>query len=640
VHWTAKLPSGPALKSGTKITADLSATIEDGWHVYSITQPPGGPLRTVITVPADQALRGDGKITGTEPHSSYDPNFQMETQYYEESVSFKVPLVVDSSAKAGPANSVVNVRFQTCNDRLCLPPTTIHVPLAGTIAKASPQQAIPKLPQEEFAFASVLPGISFLSSLLAATPVPADNVPVGGSLLSFLWFAMGFGALSLLTPCVFPMIPITVSYFTKYASESRATAIRNALVYAIGIVATFTIVGMALAIIVGAGGVNLLAASPWVNLLLTAIFVAFALNLFGAFLIQIPPSLVNKLETATRGAGGAGTIGALLMGFTFTLTSFTCTAPFVGTVMVLASRGQWRWPLVGMLGFSTVFALPFFFLALTPQWLSRLPKSGGWLNSVKVTMGFLELAAAMKFISNVDLVWHWGIFTRQVCLAAWVAIGFAAALYLLGVFRLPHEAPVQSIRASRLLCGMCSLAVTFYLFTGLFDHKLGTLESFLPPAEAANSAAAPSDAKKQEVTWLTNDYQGALVRAKQEHKYVFVNFTGYTCTNCRWMESNMFPRPEVKAELGKFILVELYTDGDGKVYEDQQKFQQEKFGTVALPYYAVLDPNGNAVSTFAGLTHNASEFLAFLEKGSGSTPSANKASTPGAIILPAFSPAQ
>jgi thiol:disulfide interchange protein DsbD len=436
------------------------------------------------------------------------------------------------------------------------------------------------------------------------------------------------------------MIPITVSYFTKYASEDRAAAVRNALVYAFGIIATFTLVGMVLAIIVGAGGVNLLAANPWVNLLLTAIFVAFALNLFGAFLIQIPPGLMNKLDAATRGAGGTGTIGALLMGFTFTLTSFTCTAPFVGTVMVLASRGQWRWPLVGMLGFSAVFALPFFFLALTPQWLSRLPKSGGWLNSVKVTMGFLELAAAMKFISNVDLVWRWGIFTRQACLAVWVAIGFATALYLFGVFRLPHDSPVQTIGAPRLLWGLASLAIAFYLFTGLFGHRLGTLESFLPPATGGNDASGTSQGgpSKQEVSWITNDYQAALVRARQENKYVFVNFTGYTCTNCRWMESNMFPRPEVQAALGRFILVELYTDGDGKVYEDQQKLQQEKFGTVALPYYAVLDPSGKPVSTFAGLTRDPTEFIAFLEHGTGASPSTTKPSVPAAfVLLPASS---
>jgi thiol:disulfide interchange protein DsbD len=253
-----------------------------------------------------------------------------------------------------------------------------------------------------------------------------------------LWLAITLGALSLLTPCVFPMIPITVSYFTNHAGGDRAKSVKLATVYSVGIIATFTLVGMLLAIFVGAAGINLFAANPWVNLLITAIFLFFAFNLFGAYEIAIPTGFLTKLDTLTRSkeGEGSGVVGALLMGLTFTLTSFTCTSPFVGTILVSASQGNWRMPLLGMLAFSAVFALPFFVLALIPQLVSQLPRAGGWMNSVKVAMGFLEVAAAMKFISNVDLVWKWGIFTRDVVIAIWIAIGVVLSIYLLGKFQL------------------------------------------------------------------------------------------------------------------------------------------------------------------------------------------------------------
>ncbi len=440
------------------------------------------------------------------------------------------------------------------------------------------------------------------------------------SLGSFVWLAAVMGALSLLTPCVFPMIPITVSYFTNHAGTSRRSAIFTALVYGIGIILTFTALGMLLAVVFGAGGVNQLAANPWVNLLITAIFLGFAFSLFGAYFIQVSPGLMNKLDTITRSKEGSGVVGALLMGFTFTLTSFTCTAPFVGTLLVMAAQGNWRWPLAGMLVFSTVFAIPFFLLALAPQLMSRLPKAGGWMVSIKVVMGFLEIAAAMKFLSNADLVWRWGIFTRQVVLAVWVGIGFLTVVYVLGYFRMAHDSPVESIGAARITVAIIFLATTIWLIPGLFGRQLGELESFLPPEMGASSPSPNQSAsaanQHPDAGWILNDYDTALQAAKQQNKLLFVDFTGYTCTNCRWMEANMFPRPEVAKEMDKFVRVRLYTDGAGEVFERQQKMQQEKFGTVALPYYAILKADGSAVNTFPGLTRNAGEFLSFLQKAS------------------------
>ncbi|MGI8556161.1 MAG: protein-disulfide reductase DsbD family protein, partial [Pyrinomonadaceae bacterium] len=368
---------------------------------------------------------------------------------------------------------------------------------------------------------------------------------------------------------------------------------------------------IALAVLFGAAGINHFAQNPWVNLIITGIFAAFALSLFGAYNLQIPPAMLSRLDAYARGKESSHIVGLLLMGLVFSLTSFTCTAPFVGTVLVLAAQGEWLYPLVGMLAFSTVFALPFFVLALAPQLVSHLPRSGGWLNSVKVVMGLMEIAAAMKFLSNVDLIWRWGIFTREVVLASWIAIALLIGLYLLGKFQLMHDSPTQSIGAPRLLFAFFSFALGFYLLTGLFGRPLGELESFLPPMSETTVSA--NQKTSGELNWITNDYEAALKKAKAENKPIFIDFTGYTCTNCRWMEANMFPRREVSRELEKYVLVRLYTDGEGEPFEGFQKMQQEKFGTVALPFYVVLDANGNPQKTFPGLTRNAAEFAAFLK---------------------------
>jgi len=434
---------------------------------------------------------------------------------------------------------------------------------------------------------------------------------------SFLWLAVVMGGLSLLTPCVFPMIPMTVSYFVNHSGTSRRSAVNAALLYGLGIILTFTALGLLLAIIFGAGGVNKLAANPWVNLLITAIFLGFAFSLFGAYFIQVPPALTNKLDSLTRSKEGSRVVGALLMGSTFTLTSFTCTAPFVGTLLVMTTQGNWRWPLAGMLAFSTVFAVPFFFLALAPQVLSQLPKSGGWMISVKVFVGFLEVAAAMKFLSNADLVWRWGIFTRQVVLATWVGIGILTILYVLGYLRMAHEEARGGVGSGRLIVAIVVLAATIWLIPGLFGRQLGELEAFLPPETTSSSSGAiegPQSNSNAEVHWVINDYEGALATAKREKMPVFIDFTGYTCTNCRWMEANMFSKPEISRELKRHVCVRLYTDGNGELFQHQQNLQQEKFGTVALPYYAILSADGSVFDTFPGLTKSKSEFLTFLTK--------------------------
>jgi len=597
----------------------LKAEIEAGWHLYAVEQPTGGPFPTKITLSENALFTIVGNVESSEPIIKPDPNFPvdgkpLETKFYEKQATFYLPL--KTIAETNSDALAVNVRFQVCNDTLCLPPKTVKVTFAGyeDVRRSSQQSAVSTEQNENSNRQTAIVNQNIVENAVQNPQFKTQN-PNDLPLSSFIWLAITLGALSLLTPCVFPMIPITVSYFTNHSSQNRAKSIKLAAVYSFGIIATFTVLGMLLAVFVGAAGINLFAANPYVNLLITGIFLFFAFNLFGAYEITIPTRVLTKLDNLTRSqeGEGSGIVGALLMGLTFTLTSFTCTSPFVGTILVSASNGDWQMPLVGMLAFSSVFALPFFVLALLPQYVSSLPRAGGWMNSIKVAMGFLEVAAAMKFLSNVDLVWKWGIFTRPIVLAIWIAIGVILAVYLLGKFQLPHDSKPERIGAFRLMSAVISLAISFYLLTGLFGAKLGELESFLPPDLENNSARFFGNSNQEKLTWIDDDLDKAVAQAKAENKQVFIDFTGYTCTNCRWMEANVFPKKEVEAELSKYVLARLYTDDGSDVNTRQQEFQEKKFQTVALPFYAILDANGNTVSTFPGLTRNTQDFVDFLQ---------------------------
>jgi len=341
--------------------------------------------------------------------------------------------------------------------------------------------------------------------------------------------------------------------------------------------------------------------------LIAGIFLAFAFSLLGAYDLGIPSSVLTKLDALTRTKSSSRTIGLLLMGLTFSLTSFTCTAPLVGTILVASSQGKLIYPIIGMLAFSVVFAMPFFVLAIAPRFLHSLPRSGDWMNSVKVVMGFLEIGAAIKFISNADLIWSWGFFSREIVIAAWTALSILVFLYLLGIFRTPNDPAERRVGLVRILNSFLFVALSVYLFTGILGRGLGEIESFLPPMNRENVAASDG-----ELTWITNDYSAALKEAKEQNKNIFIDFTGYTCTNCRWMEANMFTRPEVRSELGKFVRLRLYTDGAGEPFEGFQKLQEERFGTVALPLYAIVSPEDVIRAKFVGLTRNSEEFVNFL----------------------------
>ncbi len=592
-------PSAQVLESaraGEVINIDVTVTMADKWHIYGVHGVSGGPIATRITVEGD-AVKKLGSVQEPEPQVKFDEGFQVEIRYHAGTTKFNAAVLLESDLSPGKYELQVSVLYQTCDEHVCYPPVEKSLPVIVDIEAGEPREG--------------------RSELMAAVSMDSSgNIDLDKAIqegfFSFILLALSMGFLALLTPCVFPMIPITVSYFTHQGELEGRNPIKQASVYAIGIILTFSILGLLLALTLGAAGANQLAANPWVNLFIGILFIYFALSLFGMYEIQLP----GKLRAFTlKQEGRSGYVGTLFMALTFTLTSFTCTVQFVGLLLVAAAQGQWFWPSIGMLVFSAAFALPFFFLALFPQYLAKLPQSGGWLNSVKVVMGFLELAAAFKFLSNSDLVWEWNIFTHTAVLAAWTIIILLTGIYLLGKLRLPHDSELGFVTVPRMLLSMFFLTFALYLGSGLFGQPIhGLIYSYLPPKlMTENRTVSTNGSIHDEFKWH-KELESAFVEAERQQKPVFVDFTGYTCTNCRWMEANVFTHPEVKARFGEFILVQLYTDG-GENYREHQAYEIERFGTASLPFYVILSPEDDELARFPGMSRNIDEFINFLDKG-------------------------
>ena len=573
----------------------IKASMDDEWHIYALENAGEGPVASRIKISGD-ILDEQGLIEHREPIEKFDEGFGVKTRFFKGTTDFRVPIRIKEDAPIGETTLSIYMLYQVCNESLCYPPAEININ-ASIIIEDGPVRK---------EFSEFVPKRTVSSS----SEINLDDAIAAG-FWSFVLLSISMGFLALLTPCVFPMIPITVSFFTHQGELEDQKPLNQAIVYTLGIVATFSILGMILAVTLGATGANQLAANPWVNLFIGSLFVYFALSLFGAYEIQLPQSLRQlSLDQEKRG----GYIGTLFMAVTFTLTSFTCTVQFVGLLLVAASQGQWFWPLLGMIVFSTAFAAPFFFLALFPQYLAKMPKSGGWLNSVKVVMGFLELAAAFKFFSNTDLVWGWGFFTFNSVLAIWTMIMFFTGLYLLGKIQLPHDSKLESLGVARMMLSLFFLTFSLYMGTGLFGRPIhGMIYSYLPPKLEKEFSAVDKDNNTEKLIWYSNLEQ-AFTEAKLVEKPIFLDFTGYTCTNCRWMETNIFTLKDVEDRFNELILVHLYTDG-GENHKEYQQYEIERFGTAALPYYVILSPQDEVLATFPGLTRDVDEFLDFLDKG-------------------------
>jgi thiol:disulfide interchange protein DsbD len=415
------------------------------------------------------------------------------------------------------------------------------------------------------------------------------------------------------------MVPVTVSYFSKRTDRPLAAA----LAYSLGIVATFAVLGVLVAALFGATKITAFAANPWVNVSLGLLFVVLALNLFGLYEVQVP--FANKVAAASRSATG-GLLVPMLMAVAFTLTSFTCTAPIVGTLLVLSAKGgNLAYPALGMASFGLAFALPFFFLALFPSAVSKMPKGGQWLGVVKPTLGFIELMAAMKFFSNADLAWQAGLLTRPVFLGTWALLLLGMGLYLSG--RLRAKTKVGLVRGG---FALLSILLGAYLLVGVTQpQNFGELASFLPPAQypvkgkLGDPFATTTNGLKPDSSTVSRlaadpgtakNFKEALALAKAKGVNVFVDFTGVTCVNCRKMEQTVFPVPEVKQELGKLVKVQLYTDRDTDEDNANQALEQKLGNTVALPLYLLVRPDGTVIDHFEGLGA-ATDFTTFLKKG-------------------------
>jgi thiol:disulfide interchange protein DsbD len=609
VSWSLSAEPAAAPPGG-QVLLKLKGSIEPGWHLYSMTTEAAIPTRIEVAPnPAVESVR----ILQPRPKRAFDPNFQRDTETFENEAVFLVETQFRKDAAAGPAELTASVRYQVCNDRLCIPPVTRTAATTVAIDPAA-QSAAAIIPA---GYAE--PGSAPPSGAPAQTPPQA--------LTAFLLVAFGFGLAAIFTPCVFPMIPITMSYFLNRPSGSRAESVGQAALFCGGIVVLFTGMGLVATAVLGPFGIVQIGSNPWVNGFIALVFFAFGLSLLGAFEITIPSRLLTRLDSVSQRRGGIA--GTLLMGLTFSLTSFACVGPFVGTLLAASVQSGGSRPLFGMMAFACGLALPFFLLAVFPSYLKRMPKSGGWLARVKVVMGFVILAAMFKYLSSVDQVLQWNFLTRERFLAAWVVLFALAGLYLLGFLRLEGIKPEDRMGTGRLLAGAAFLIFAISLVPGMFGQRLGELDAYVP------LAAAPDGAEGGGLAWIKNDLDAALANARGEDKLVFVSFTGYACTNCHWMKANMFTRPEVVAAFGKFVLVELYTDGTDAASEANQRLQESKFATIAIPYYAILRPDGTVAASFPGLTRDPGQFLAFLDVKAERSPAGLTSS-----IETGFDPAQ
>jgi thiol:disulfide interchange protein len=603
VQWALTFDSKSAAP-GSHVLAKFTGTIEPHWHVYSMTTPPGGPNPTTAKIADNPAVAGF-QIYQAKPVRKLDASFGIDTETFSEQYVLLFDIELKMDAASGPADIAANVRYQSCNDTICLPPKKKTATTALTIDSSAKAAAI------------VIPSGYTLVPVAGttSTPPPArvpEASPAPALDFGFVLTAFAAGIAAIFTPCVFPMIPFTVSYFVNRQTGSRTHGVLQALAFCLGIIVFFTGIGALLKVLVGSAGVVQLGNSPWVNGFIGALFVVFGLSLLGAYELALPSGLLTKLNQASE---GGGYFGSLLMGLTFTLTSFACIGPFMGSLLAGSVESGGLQPVVGMAAFSTGLAAPFFVLAMFPSFLQKMPKSGGWLMRVKVVLGFVVLAISVKYLSSADQILQTGWISREMFLAAWIVLFALPGLYLLGFLRLEGIKPEDHLGVGRVLIAALFLMFSISLLPGLFGASLGNVEAFIPvQAKSTALLGGGGGVGASAPVWLKNQYKEALAQARAENKLVFINFTGYACTNCHWMKANMFPKPEITGLLKDFVLVDLYTDGTDAESERNQQLEEKRFGTVAIPYYAIVDPDERVIATFPGLTRNAAEFVGFLKK--------------------------
>ena len=639
-----KWKSAIKMTDATNGVVTFTATVDAGWHVYGTQLPAGGPEPTSVHW-NNQGVKLVGGLTPSKAaHKQHDETFDMDLSWWTGSVTLSQKFTV----KAKEYKIEGSIRYMACDDENCTPPKSESFSFKGTAAQAPVAEAV-QAPTANAASADTaatlaqpVATVGTVDSAVASpthdqlwapvTAIEGDNADVEDiadrSLWYIFWACFLGGLLALLTPCVWPMIPMTVSFFLK-KSGSRAKAITNATTYGLSIIIIFLLLGICFTVLFGASAMNALATSAWSNLLFFALLVIFAISFFGAFEITLPQSLSNKMDSTASKT--TGMLSIFFMAATLVIVSFSCTGPIIGTLLVeAASRGSVMGPVVGMTGFAIALAIPFTVFALFPTMLKKMPKSGGWLNTVKVVLGFIELALSLKFLSVADLAYGWRILDRETFIALWIAIFGVMGLYLLGMFRFKSDGELKSsgIGVTRFFLALVSLSFTAYLVPGLWGAPLKATSAFVPPLYTQDFNLYGGEQVEYD------DFDEGMKAAAAQGKPVFIDFSGHGCVNCRKMEGAVLDEAKVKKMISEdFVTIKLMVDDktplqqpmvvqeNGKqttlttVGDKWSYLQRHKFNSNSQPYYVVLDQQGALLSGPFAYNEDVDAFIAFLKRG-------------------------
>ena len=650
VSWTRTVEDN----SPTEKTIVLTASIKPNWHLYATELPAGGPTPTHLLVDKISGAELVGKLTSdAKPIEKYDPNFEMTLRFFSGKVSFRQKIRITDPKKFAFEGAI---RHMACDDERCLTPSnwdfSVQAKDLGKLSEAAPaatteapapQDATPSVGEPSADSAASAPDTLSVDQGMAKDAVSDLWAPVIPELKAYgdkaltqadgsLWMLLvgGFlgGLVALVTPCVWPMIPMTVSFFLK-RSKDRKKGIRDAILYGISIIVIYVALGLAVSAAFGASALNDLATNAYFNIAFFLLLVFFAISFFGAFELVLPASWTSKMDQKADSASGL--VSIFFMAFTLSLVSFSCTGPIIGTLLVQAatSSSGILAPAIGMLGFALALALPFTLFAIFPNLLQSMPKSGGWLNSVKVVLAFIELALALKFLSVADLAYGWHILDREVFLSLWIVIFTLLGLYLIGKIRFPHDTPQEKTPIPALFLAIVSFAFALYMVPGLVGAPLRAISAFSPPLSTQDL-----NLYKGEVHAQFSDYETGMAYAKQVGKPVIIDFSGYGCVNCRKMEASVWTDANVKATLDNdYVLITLMVDEKTALPEtieveeagkkvklrtigDKWSYlQRMKFGANAQPFYVLLDNEGKPLASSYAYNEDVPAYMDFLKSG-------------------------
>lgn len=625
IRWKASVEGN----STASATIKLTAAIDEGWHLYSLNLPEDGPNSTVIDFQLPEGVSLDGPLTPSrKPVEKYDEMFSLNLSWWEGSVSFtqKVKIADQKTHTVG-----IEVSFQGCNDETCIAPKTEALEVSVGTGPAIVEEVKPDTVVAPAPVAAPAPPADKVD-LWAPVEFSAEDMPQEAQVKDSPWwviFIWGFGGglLALLTPCVWPMIPMTVSFFLKKGT-SRRKSVGDAIVYGLSIIVIYLTLGLAITGIFGASKLNELSTNAVFNLCFFLLLVIFGVSFLGGFDIKLPSKWSNS--TDARAEKATGLVSIFFMAFTLALVSFSCTGPIIGTLLVeAATMGNLVGPAIGMGGFALALALPFSLFALFPSWLKEMPRSGGWLNSVKVVLGFLELALSLKFLSVADLAYGWGILDREVFICLWVVIFAMLGLYLLGKLKFSHDADLDHVSLPRFFLSLVSLSFALYLVPGLWGAPLKSVSAFVPPLFTQDFNLYAGGQFEE-----FDDYDKGMAYAAANNRPVLIDFSGYGCVNCRKMEGAVFDTGRVSSIVKEnFVLIKLMVDDKAKLsapmkVEENGKevvlktvgdkwsyLQRHKFGANSQPYYIILNRSGEAMTVPYFYDENVDKFVSWLEGG-------------------------